>query len=87
MRNLWPRSFKPRLEKQARMGDVPGATKNEREPIAESGCRTEGLADQRGHGLGVSMEVYTISDLQQKRSGVRKLEAMISRARKARKSA
>ena len=45
-------------------------------------------ADQRGHGLGVSMEVYTISDQQQKREAVRQLESMIGHPRKGtRKSA
>ena len=36
-------------------------------------------ADQRGHGLGVSFDTYTISDRQQKKSAVRKLEAGLSR--------
>jgi len=34
---------------------------------------------QRGHGLGVSMEVHTISDLEQKRAAVKKLEAAVLR--------
>ena len=36
-------------------------------------------ADQRGHSLGVSMEVYTMSDRQQKREAVQKLEAAVLR--------
>lgn len=36
-------------------------------------------SDQRGHGLGVSMEVYTNSDIEQKRAAVRKLEAAVLR--------
>lgn len=43
--------------------------------------------DQRGHGLGVSMEVYTIFDHQQKRKAVKQLESMIGRPCKTRKSA
>ena len=35
-------------------------------------------ADQRGHGLGVSMDVYTISDRQQKREAVNKLESAVA---------
>jgi hypothetical protein len=35
-------------------------------------------ADQRGHGLGVSMDVYTISDRQQKREAVKKLESAVA---------
>ena len=33
-------------------------------------------ADQRGHGLGVSMEVYTQTDLEQKLKAVRSLETV-----------
>jgi hypothetical protein len=34
-------------------------------------------SDQRGHGLGVSMEVYTTSDIEQRRVAVNKLEAAV----------
>jgi integrase len=34
-------------------------------------------ADQRGHGLGVSLEVYAVSDLQQKIDAVTKLESVV----------
>ena len=34
-------------------------------------------ADQRGHGLGVSLGVYSISDLDQKIEAVQKLESDI----------
>jgi uncharacterized small protein (DUF1192 family) len=34
-------------------------------------------ADQRGHGLGVSLGVYSISDLDQKIEAVTKLEAEV----------
>jgi hypothetical protein len=36
-------------------------------------------ADQRGHGLGVSLEVCTCSDLEQKRAALKKLEAAVLR--------
>jgi len=36
-------------------------------------------ADQRGHGLGVSLEVYSISDLQQKIDAVKKIESEVIR--------
>lgn len=32
-------------------------------------------ADQRGHGLGVSLGVYAISDLEQKIEAVKRLES------------
>jgi hypothetical protein len=54
---------------------------------AKAGVEPKVSADQRGHGLGVSMEVYTISDHQQKREAVKQLESMIGRPREARKSA
>jgi integrase len=38
-------------------------------------------SDQRGHGIGVSMEVYTSSDKEQKRAAVNKLEAAVLRKR------
>jgi hypothetical protein len=34
-------------------------------------------ADQRGHGLGVSLGVYSISDLDQKIEAVTKLESSV----------
>jgi hypothetical protein len=40
-------------------------------------------ADQRGHGLGVSMNVYAISDLEQKVEAVTKLEAEVTRSESA----
>ena len=36
-------------------------------------------ADQRGHGLGVSMEVYSLSDLDQKSEAVKRLESEVIR--------
>ncbi len=33
--------------------------------------------DQRGHGLGVSLEVYSLSDLEQKIEAVNRLEAEV----------
>jgi hypothetical protein len=36
-------------------------------------------ADQRGHGIGVSLDVYTISALEQKRQAVKKLESAVIR--------
>ena len=44
-------------------------------------------SDQRGHGPGVSMEVYTISDLQQKRQAVGKLDSAVVRKQRQKRSA
>jgi hypothetical protein len=43
----------------------------------KAGVDVKTSADQRGHGLGVSLEVYTNSDLEQKRAAVNKLEAAL----------
>jgi hypothetical protein len=36
-------------------------------------------SDQRGHGIGVSLEVYTNSDMEQKRAALKALEAAVLR--------
>jgi hypothetical protein len=36
-------------------------------------------ADQRGHGLGVSLEVYSISGVQQKIDAAKRLESEVIR--------
>jgi integrase len=45
----------------------------------KAGVDPKVASDQRGHGLGVSLEVYTSSDLEQKRAAVRQLEAAVLR--------
>ena len=40
-------------------------------------------ADQRGHGLGVSWEVYSVSDLQQKIEAVTRLQSTVLDAPKS----
>ena len=44
--------------------------------------RPHGRLEWTGHGLGVSMEVYTSSDRQQKREAVNKLESAMALKRK-----
>ena len=51
------------------------------------GVKPKVAADQRGHGLGVSMEHYTISDFQQKKQAVRKLESAVNRKPRQKRSA
>lgn len=43
----------------------------------KAGIDDKVAADQRGHGLGVSLDVYANSDLSQKVEAVRKLEAVV----------
>ena len=69
-------------EGRARVGDVPGLAKNQRQPSKKYDVDPKVASDQRGHGIGVSMEVYTSSDIEQKRAAVNKLEAAVLRKRK-----
>jgi hypothetical protein len=43
----------------------------------KAGVDDKVAADQRGHGLGVSLDVYATSDLEEKLKAVRKLEAAV----------
>lgn len=83
MSNLWRRAFKPRLEKIGlEWATFQVLRKTNATLSKKAGVDAKVSADQRGHGLGVSMEVYTISDRQQKREAVKRLEKMINSAQK-----
>ena len=43
----------------------------------KAGVAPKVASDQRGHGIGVSLDVYTSSDLEQKRDALKKLEAAV----------
>jgi integrase len=78
--NVWRRNIKPRLEKIG----MDWATFQILRKTNASLSKKEGIdpkvaADQRGHGIGVSMEVYTRSDMEQKKEAVNKLEAAVLR--------
>jgi len=78
--NLWRRSMQPKLEKVG----LDWATfqvlrKTNASLSKKAGVDPKVASDQRGHGLGVSLEVYTSSDLEQKRAAVNKLEASVLR--------
>ena len=78
--NLWRRHMRPALEKVG----LDWATfqvlrKTNASLSKKAGVDPKVASDQRGHGLGVSMEVYTSSDLEQKRAAVNKLEAAVLR--------
>src|ERR1019366_7255097 len=45
----------------------------------KAGVDPKVASDQRGHGLGVSLEGYTSSDMEQKRAALKKLEAAVLR--------
>jgi integrase len=78
--NLWRRHMLPKLEKI----DLEWATfqvlrKTNASLSKKAGVDPKVASDQRGHGIGVSLEVYTTSDLEQKRAAVRQLEAAVLR--------
>jgi hypothetical protein len=60
------------------MADVPGLREDKRQSLTEGGS-PKVASDQTGHGLGVSLEVYTSSDMDQMRAAVRKLETAVLR--------
>jgi len=83
MGNLWPRAFRPRLKKIGlEWATFQVLRKTNATLSKKAGVDAKVSADQRGHGLGVSMEVYTMSDRQQKREAANKLESMVTQKRK-----
>jgi integrase len=78
-RNMWARCFMPRLEKIGlEWATFQSLRKTNATLSRKAGVDAKVSADQRGHGLGVSMEVYTNSDRQQKREAVNKLESAVA---------
>jgi len=76
--NLWRRSMKPRLEKVGLGWATFQILRKTNATLSKkAGVDPKVAADQRGHGVGVSLEVYTSSDMPQKREAVRKLEAAV----------
>jgi hypothetical protein len=76
--NLWRRYMFPKLD---RIG-LGWATfqvlrKTNASLSKKAGVDPKVASEQRGHGLGVSLEVYTSSDLGQKRAAVKALEAAV----------
>jgi integrase len=78
--NLWRRYMLPKLEKVGLgWASFQVLRKTNASLSKKAGVDPKVSSDQRGHGLGVSMEVYTSSDIEQKRAAVRKLEAAVLR--------
>lgn len=78
--NLWRRSMEPKLKPLGLDWATFQVLRKTNATLSKKhGIDTKVSADQRGHGLGVSMEVYTMSDRQQKREAVQKLEAAVLR--------
>jgi integrase len=88
MANVWKRSFEPRLQNLGlEWATFQVLRKTNASLSHKAGVDPKVSADQRGHGLGVSMEVYTISDREKKREEVKKLESWVARKRQRRLSA
>jgi len=82
MSNVWKRSFELRLEPVGLESAMLQVLRKANANLSQkAGVDAKVSADQRGHGLGVSIEVYTISDRQQKRDAVKKLESLAARKR------
>ena len=78
--NLWRRYMCPKLESVGlEWATFQVLRKTNASLSKKAGVDPKVASDQRGHGLGVSMEVYTSSDLEQKRAAVNKLEAAVLR--------
>src|SRR5436309_58929 len=78
--NLWRRNLKPRLETIGlEWATFQVLRKTNASLSKKAGIDPKVAADQRGHGIGVSLEVYTSSDIEQKKEAVQKLEASVLR--------
>jgi hypothetical protein len=82
--NLWKREFQPRLDPVG-LGWVNFQVLRRTNASLSRKANVDDKvsADQRAHGLGVSMNVYAISDLEQKIEAVTKLEAEVTRSERA----
>jgi hypothetical protein len=67
--------LEPRLKKQR----GPKRPRVRRHLATLSDAASLMLRKLRGHGIGVRLEVYTSSDLEQKRAALKKLEAAVLR--------
>jgi integrase len=86
--NLWRRNMKPALDVIGLGWATFQVLRRTNATLSKKfGVDPKVAADQRGHGLGVSLEVYTNSDLHQMKQAVRKLESAVIRKPKQEKSA
>jgi hypothetical protein len=77
--NVWRRLIQPALEKVHLEGANFQVLRRTNASLSKKAkIDAKVAADQRGHGLGVSLEVYTMSDLEQKIEAVTRLESAIN---------
>jgi integrase len=78
--NLWRRYMLPKLnEIGLGWATFQVLRKTNASLSKKAGVDPKVASDQRGHGIGVSLEVYTSSDLKQKRAALKTLEAAVLR--------
>jgi integrase len=78
--NLWRRHMQPKLvEIGLGWATFQVLRKTNASLSKKAGVDPKVASDQRGHGIGVSMDVYTSSDMEQKRAALKKLEAAVLR--------
>jgi len=78
--NVWRRNMRPKLEAVGlEWATFQVLRKTNASLSKKCGVDPKVASDQRGHGIGVSMDVYTSSDMEQKRAAVNKLEAAVLR--------
>lgn len=76
--NVWRKNLAPRLEKVGLEWATFQVLRRTNASLSRKAKVDDKVAaDQRGHGLGVSLEVYSISDLDQKIEAVRRLESQV----------
>jgi integrase len=76
--NLWRRNMLPKLEKIGLGWATFQVMRRTNASLSRKAKVDDKVAaDQRGHGLGVSLEVYSQSDLEQKIEAVNRLEAEV----------
>jgi len=76
--NLWSRQMRPKLETIGLEWATFQVLRRTNASLSRKAKIDDKVsADQRGHGLGVSMEVYSHSDLEQKSEAVKRLESEV----------
>jgi len=81
--NHWKREIRPRLEKFGLEWVNFQVLRRTNASLSRKAKVDDKVsADQRGHGLGVSLGVYSISDLEQKVEAVTKLESEVIERKK-----
>jgi integrase len=77
--NLWRRCFLPKLEPVGlEWANFQVMRRTNSSLIKKYNVDPKVGADQRGHGIGVSLDVYTQSDREEKRAAVNTLEAALA---------